>query len=47
VTVDMDHLHIKRIELVSFSYIIIEDTYIFFFTSRLKSSRCFVFVHFK
>jgi hypothetical protein len=25
VTVDVDHLHVKRIHLVSFSYIVIED----------------------
>jgi hypothetical protein len=27
---DVDHLHIKRIHLVCFSYIVIEDTYLFY-----------------
>jgi hypothetical protein len=27
VTADMDHLHVKRIHLVSFSYIVIDDYY--------------------
>jgi hypothetical protein len=26
VTSDVDHLHVKRIHLVNFSYIVIEDT---------------------
>jgi hypothetical protein len=34
VTADVDHLHIKRIHLVGFSYIVIEDTFKIIFTGK-------------
>jgi hypothetical protein len=36
-TVDMDHLRIKRIHLVGFSYIVIEDS-VFYIVSFLSQS---------
>jgi hypothetical protein len=40
VTADVDHLHVKRIELVSFSYIVLEDnTGIFVYRKSCKEEK--------